>query len=353
MGSRTPEYEALQAVRRVEILRLEALSARLPSYIGAEFVLRRCQLFTKLRRPLRLITDWTFLLPLTLWYRTRQVEMNLNRSLHRQHRRERLRLAIELILPLNLITIGFTGPLVGSPDNTVETGDFLNVMSVHPYLVFGLLLAYVFVATASMTLYSFLSVGCRLNLAYIFERLNGAGWTRIIKRSIGWTLSLCMVILACIAPGALAHGVGWLLGYRDFGFPLYVGSLIAVTIGGSIVGLVIEYFERRRFRDRLRTLNSQAFGSALVLQAQSLEELEYWLDNDEDLWEGDVSRIRSFMRLLGSPNPYKADHSIFGLPLFRLNWSERTTHSVLASLLRDLKRVGHLDPKAPMLKTAM
>jgi len=339
--------EALQAVRRVEILRLEALSARLPSYIGAKFVLRRCQLLTKLRRPLQLITDWMFLL------RSREVEMNLNRSTHRQQILERFRLTIELTFPLYLVIIGF-GLLVGSP-----AGDFLNVMSVllkhlseHLYLVFGLSLAFGFVVAAIMALYSFRSVGSRLNLAYIVERLNDAGWTRLMKRLTKWVVSVCIIILACIAPGALAHGVAWLLGYRDFSLSLYVGSFLTVTMGGSTVVLVIEYFKWRRFRDRLRTLHSQALRSALVLQAQSLEELKYWLDNDEDLWGRDVSRIRSFLRLLGSPNPYQAHHSIFGLPLFRLDWSERTMRRVLASLLKDLKRVGHLDPKAPIRKAA-
>lgn len=154
--------EAMQAVRRVDILRLEALSARLPSCIGSVFVLRRCQLLTKIRRPLKFITDWTFLLPLTLLYRTRLVEMNFFRSLHHRHLRARELPIADLFLPLYLATLWFIEPLVRSPDKTVETGNALNIVSVHPYLGFGLLVAYLCIATASMTLYGFRSVGCRL-----------------------------------------------------------------------------------------------------------------------------------------------------------------------------------------------
>ena len=42
---------AIQTRKQADVLRLEALSARLPSSVGAIFILRRCQMFNKLRRP--------------------------------------------------------------------------------------------------------------------------------------------------------------------------------------------------------------------------------------------------------------------------------------------------------------
>ncbi|MGH8625522.1 MAG: NACHT domain-containing protein [Gammaproteobacteria bacterium] len=343
--------EAMLAVRRVDILRLEALAARLPSYIGAVFVLRRCQLLKKLRRPLQLIIDWTVLLPVTVLSHFRQGIRNLRSYRQTRH----IALAAELALALYLPTLLFATQLIKPLLDKTGSLDFMSVLqkvlSEYRYLVFGLL-AYGFMVAAITTLYSFRSVGSRLNLAYIVERLNDAGWTRLINRLTKWVVLTCFIILACIAPGALTHGVAWILGYRDFGVSLYFGSFGTVTIGVSIFVSVIEYRKRHRFRDRFRTLYSQAFGSAFVLQAQSLGELEYWLDNEKDLWERDVSRIRSLLRLLDSPNPYQPGHSIFGLPLFRLDWSERTMHGVLASLLRDLKRVGHLDPQASIRATA-
>lgn len=338
--------EAIGAVRRADVVRLEALAARLPSDIGATFVLRRCRLIMKLRRPFKLLAEWTVLLPLTLLYRVRSTQTDYLRTVDRILPMMELCLAPYMILVI-FGSHGYRQVLDTECKRYMDFQEFAPLFVKHVmsypaeqlYLYSGLGVAYVIAMGAMMTLYRLRSVGRRIDLALLLGRLRGVRLTRTLRSWTKIVVSIFMAILACTAPGALAHGVAWLLGYRDLGFFLYLGAFVATMIGVAIILLAIDAYKQRRFRTRLRILHSQALGPALVLQARTPEELQYWLDNDKDLWGQDVAPLRSLLRLLRSSTPYKAEHPIFGLPLFRSGWSERAMHRVLGTLLKDLKHL--------------
>jgi hypothetical protein len=53
--------EAINARQQVDVLRLEALSARLPSSLGTIIILKRCQMIKNLRWPLKVINPLEYL----------------------------------------------------------------------------------------------------------------------------------------------------------------------------------------------------------------------------------------------------------------------------------------------------
>ena len=137
-----------------------------------------------------------------------------------------------------------------------------------------------------------------------------------------------------LVPGAIAHGVALLLGYRNIGVPFYLIAFFVTIFGGAIVIGTSEYVKASHFRTRLQILKNQGLGPSLVLHAGGSEELHYWLGKiDLDL---DEVTIRSLLRLLRSPHQYQAGHPIFGLPLFELDWNESSVHKILNLLMMEL-----------------
>ncbi|MGH6846101.1 MAG: NACHT domain-containing protein [Methylocella sp.] len=299
--------EAIRTYKQVDVLRLEALSARLPSSVGAIFILRRCQTCNKLRRPFESLYE-PFMLPSDFFVKI------LGKSLGRKYSRRRGTLAniiLELIMPvyllgmfLMLFTISrFSKSIVcETPDGKYHLPPVFSVMdepihlepsemnlmlsqmglllSRHIYLFSGIGLAYVGAAAAILTLYTQRSIGCRLNMPYLLRRIHGT--SRSTLRQMGFSkatmkvaVGLLLIPLVTLAPGAVVIGVMMLFGYRNLDWEFLARdsflSFLITGIGLSIGVFVNQHYVNRRFLAHLRALTRQGLSPSWVVQAQSVE----------------------------------------------------------------------------------
>ncbi|MGZ8945569.1 MAG: NACHT domain-containing protein [Methylococcaceae bacterium] len=330
--------EALNARTQVNVLRLEALSARLPSSLGTIFILQRCQIIQKLRRPLKVFNL-----------------MNLFTSRNpRNYMRE---IFFEIFFPAYM----FFGVVVMSqialsqhrvkmptfvgPDVLPFLYDYLNfwkqilnqsvsILLEYSYLFACLGFAYVTGSAMLLILYNNRSAGSKLNVTYLFRRVGSiCSVAKIIKVIRALIIFIGASTLVLCSPGALAHGIAWMLGYRNVGVDLYIVAFL-VAIFVLVIGIIIhEHYDKRRLITRIQNFQRQGLGLSLVLQIQSYPEFQCWLDNDDNLLRQDVTATRSLLRLLRPPLIYQAGHPIFGSPVFKVSWDEISINRVLSQLL--------------------
>lgn len=273
--------DALQVLKQADVLRLEALSARLPYSVGSMFVLWRCQLIKNLRWPFEQLYRLFLLLPhfllkllggkYSLYLARTLTELNL------------ARLITEVFFPLYVVVLSlvFTTsvPSLIEPIhsefelNSLWLPHVNSLLSKHIYLYGGLGLVYVGVAAALLTLYTQRSIGCRLSMPYALRRIHEASRRTLrekgfVKKAISNVATLLKLGFISLIPifflVPIVSGVGMLFGYRNFDalatFSLaYIVALVGSFVVGAVAGVVSAHYNNRRFLSNLRTLKSQGW----------------------------------------------------------------------------------------------
>lgn len=323
------------ARRRVELLRLEALSARLPAGIGSRFVLRRCRLLRRLLFPLKFVSPFSFLEAVSARVLRERPSVALSTD---------VAIMSLFVMPLSLAAVLIIPTIVGIDASPAVTSRAWWRSRTASMLLTVFACAYIATCISIVTLYINRAVGCRLSSAYFLQRVRALGTASTLARSgtnfPGVLLAVGLVIVAFVGPGAVVQSGRWLAGYGplrgDGLFLLYFGSWVVAMLLLGIVFGVDDWLKRRAHLARLRRLrNAGLSGPSVVLQAASMNELEVWLDSNGNPLRGDVSAIRSLSRLLLSKLTYQPEDRIFGAPLFQS--ADLALHrGVLFSLERDL-----------------
>jgi hypothetical protein len=198
------------------------------------------------------------------------------------------------------------------------------------------------------------SLGSRLNILYLLGNIRNVRWRVLRLRGLGNATvnfsnrNLTKILFLFFVPGATVLAIDMIFGFRDFSLGFLVATFALASIFAVFwfgTGLMfVSYLKERRFRIRIRTLQSEKPGPSLVLQAQSVEELRYWLKNNDDLLGNHVAPIRSLLSLLRFRPGNQANNATSGSPLLKLNVSGTSMLGPVDDLLRVLKRV--MEPPA-------
>lgn len=210
-----------------------------------------------------------------------------------------------------------------------------NIITNHEHFtLYGFLaLIYIIILVVISSLISYRHVGKEINFSYVLGRLRSLKWRKFLRKNLTITLAIILVFCFLLAPGASAHGLALLLGYRDIDIPVFYSiSFVIVFLGLSVYIYLREYFTEKSFKARLQRLKNSNIEITAVLQAQTHEELQYFLRNI-DLG---IAEVRSLLRLLRSPPSYQAYHPIYGLNLFKLDWNENKINEILNILMLNL-----------------
>ena len=100
---------------------------------------------------------------------------------------------------------------------------------------------------------------------------------------------------------------------------------------------IANHYKERRFRTHIRTLQNQGLGPSLFLQAQSVEELQYWVKTNSGIFGKDVAAIRSLLTILRFRSEDQADNFTRS-PLLKLKSRESSMQTIVNSLLKQLER---------------
>jgi hypothetical protein len=347
--------ETIKARKPVEILRLEALSARLPSSVGTQFILPRCQMLNKLRAPFHLLFNFIFL-PMfvgiffgVIYGEKKSLTNSIiftNRTISIVFaRRSSIILFMELIVAPAIFIVTGLSAFSREPTISSELLRFSLLLSEHRYLFGGLALVYVSLIVAILILYSQRSIGNQLNARYVVRRTREAIKGTPRTRGFGAILSAVAnllkrglrLLIILVTPGVIGIGIMLLVGYRHFEATslliTFTGSLLVAVYVFLGVKATIVFNDRRCFLTHLREQKRKGWKPSLTLQAQSAKELLYWLRTDDDLLGRNVATIRSLLRLLRFPPPNHANGLASGSPLLKLNVSESSMSGPVNSLL--------------------
>lgn len=181
------------------------------------------------------------------------------------------------------------------------------------------------------------SAGSKLSLPYLLSRIgyicNVAAIIRAVKLFL---IAIISTTLFVFSPGAVAHAAAWVLGYRNVGVELYVSAFF-IALFGLAMGIVIyNFYGKRHLIAHIKKLQRRWHGLSLVLQIQSYDEFQCWLNNDDNLLSLETASARSLLRLLRPPLVYQAGHPIFGSPLFKVSLDEFSINRILNRLLMHL-----------------
>lgn len=335
--------EAIDIRKQSDSLRLEALTARLPETIGAKYIISRGQLINRLRRPMIFITLAISrrLINHSIVSRLLQfTPRNLTSSTYRKEQSFDLIFDFVTLYCLGalLFLISFIDSIANFASDTLTNQQKIEkiynfiVNSEHLPLYGCFVFVYVITLAWIFSLIGFRSVGEEINISYIRGHLNNLNWRTFAKKMLFIPIFIIFMFSIFIIPGAIVHGITLLLGYQDFEV-IYYPIVFIITIFVLLIYVSLqEYIKAKCLRIRLQILKSQNLGNPLVLQAQTHEELQYWLKHI-DL---DKVAVRSLLRLLRSPPPYQANHPFYGSTLFKLDWNENSIDETLNLLMRNL-----------------
>jgi hypothetical protein len=345
--------EILSSRGRVKLLKLEALSSRLPDTVGASFVLDRCRHLNRLVK--------LFLRPFYAFLRlvksslvssspasATAVSMDQGIILHHltwvvgRFYSPSIILLQEIII--SAFAIGLS--LLSFGTKTVFAGG----SRLYYFLAAtGAILATVAIRLQILSL--FRTTGSRINLALLARSV--ALLPRKMLRIESWSIFIPIVNVTAIflLPGAIVHLVAYHLGYRGIDFDWYIMSGIATAIAGALVygvlGAILALRQRRRLADFLRL----ATGSrSIVLQAGSLGEVSIWIDRDLRALLPNEAAIRSFALLILRPNmPHPP--ALHELPLFQQMWKANSprVQYLIDRLIEDfrVRGDGEVDGQRP------
>jgi hypothetical protein len=256
--------QVLYANKRADLLRIEALCARLPDVIGAEIILQRGLGLRRLLAPLATVAR------AGVWYAPPPAALAaLNPDSSKEFIFEALLSSMLLLLNAAGIAFGLSAP------PSEQNGVFLTVSSWLPEFVLFL-----------------------ISLKYIL-RTRGATTRPGRYRFLGPMLLTLLVLLIvsvplapflCIFLGVLRQS-WWLVGAGVV--------LLVLLVGFMTPGLISKLRARGRHLARLKAIRCQPQAPApLAPQAQSLVELGTWLEAQRDTLIPDESHTRSLSRLV-------------------------------------------------------
>lgn len=342
--------EAINTRKQANILRLEALAARLPDTVGAGYIVRRCKLINRLRRPMSLIrsilddqlySSIDAIINFASPFSIKEIDYSLYRNRRYFNSLDMLMDFVFLYCIIPIVGLSFimgyiykkTEAFALTDKPTIEL--IFNIITNHEHFtLYGFLaLIYIIILVVISLLISYRHVGKEINFSYVLGRLRSLKWRKFLRKNLTITLAIILVFCFLLAPGASAHGVALLLGYRDIDIPVFYSiSFVIVFLGLSVYIYLREYFAEKSFKARLQRLKNSNIEITAVLQAQTHEELQYFLRNI-DLG---IAEVRSLLRLLRSPPSYQAYHPIYGLNLFKLDWNENKINEILNILMLNL-----------------
>lgn len=338
--------EAIDTRKQADVLRLEALAARLPDTIGAKYIIGRCQLINRLRRPILFMESVMIkkIRPFINNIANRVIQFpirNLNSSSYRKITLFDLTMdfvMLYIIFPFALIIPIIDLLIKQITTNTLidklKTGRICNsIISSEYLLLYGCLTFICVIVLMWITsLIGFRSVGEKINISYALRRLDKLNWQALRKPILLMPMFIILISGIFIGPGVIVEVAAMLLGHQRLEVIVYPVAFIIALFGIFIYVGLSQYIMIKRLQARLQILKNQNLGASLVLQAQTHEELQYWLKNIEL----DKVAIRSLLRLLRSPPSYQPSHVLYGATLFKLNWNENSIDGVLNQLMRNL-----------------
>ncbi|WP_375772212.1 NACHT domain-containing protein [Archangium gephyra] len=294
--------QVLYAKGRAELLRIEALCARLPETIGAEAIRQRCM---ALRRPLgplaALARAWVGVAPpppiLEPFIADTSKEFTFGALLS----------SLLLVLNAGAIAFGLSAPAPPSGGMLVTVSSWLPALCLLPVT-----LRYVF------------------RTGRLAPEAGGLGfWSWLLV-----TLVLLILLMACLTPfvfvflGLLRQS--WLFGG--------IGGMLVIAVFAFMYWSFTSRFrELERQRARLEEMRSQAQApEPLAPQAQSLLELSTWLGTHRKVLIPDETHARSLSRLVIHGLELKPETEQVGPPLLvhcvARKWSEEEVRVVFNRL---------------------
>ena len=282
--------ELLRTKKRNDILRLEALSARLPSSIGSRLVFSRCKLLKRMMYPgyvIQLLSALpTYLVVLLIRAFTR---IGITSGV-------RLPTLDELIIP------GFSFAMTVM----LLIGAF--VLSVSPILSGGENTAWQvalgLVAISALccigVLYILRAAGQSISFRLLVFRVRSAQWGKFSQLAKIFGLA-SLYLLLLMVPGFIAHAGTLFWGYGGISFERFFTIAGITLIVSTLCPIAFEVYRNRRWRSRLQRLKSlDLTNSELLLRAESFAELANWFGTASP-FGNDIPVMRSLMRVLMVP----------------------------------------------------
>ncbi len=295
----------LREAGQTELLRLQALAARLPAAVGASFVVRRCTVMSKLLYPFIKIGEPLMQAGRRLFWRKSQVETApLFAALVGLYA-----LCTLAFVALAVVSGGFGRDFWPVGRAFLHTGRQLRAGHQEIFSQakdFGgnalgraliLLLAVFWLSSALIAMYGsiFQAAGYRVTIGKAFREMLGIMRTR--------EMAFAMLVLA-----GCAGGVGGGLWISRYAWAWMVYSALGFAVLSAVGSFLLVLGVRRaRWRRRLRDMLAAGLsGAALALRAASIEELSYWFTCGAAPFTVETSQIRFLSRLLliNAEGPY-------------------------------------------------
>ncbi len=332
--------EVIVANNGPELLKLEALSARLPTSVGSSYVLMRSRKFQRILRPLR----WVFgrallnrddvslvssveaslgsLSPASLWNRSVQLASTF--------------LPIQLFIFMNYVAFGAltVGIVTLYRESQPGAGVAITLLGV-VLMLFALRVTYLLL---------FRSVGRPVDLRYVLQCLvSGLKYvkTKVSLRGLALlTSTSLLVLLFLLVPGGVVYLLGLIFGWIQAGWGEFAATaFITLFAMGLLVPAAVLVLARRQ-QQRMRAIAIHPPGPlAPVLYADSIRELATWIDSDPATLLPSESHLRSCGRVLLCPRSHHPAE-ILDTPLYKHPWEpgSRFLRRVTDQLSREMKK---------------
>lgn len=206
--------EAIKACKQVDILRLEALSGRLPASIGAKYVLNRCKLINSIRKPFRMFIQSH------LAATEKMLQPFLPSSSLSVYSRKKAIWSLEGALDFTIAfyvfilisSFSITPLIIDLFDNEITSDSISKTISSLPiyYEIFSI--SWLMFFAIEFVLLNLRAVGEKISISYIFRQCCRFSFSRFQARLI-FRILIYIVIFSSIliVPGAVAHGAASIL----------------------------------------------------------------------------------------------------------------------------------------------